>query len=107
VWGKHCFYPDDERRFDEGGIHLFVPGRTVDIPVGESRDNAGIWQPVELFATGSAYVEDLDVRADDGPRPHVHPRAEHRAGIDEGARVHARGGHRSTTRAIMSASAAS
>ena len=63
VWGKNCFYPDDARRFDEGGIHLFVPGRSVEIPVGESRDNAGIWQPVELFSTGPAFIEDVDVRA--------------------------------------------
>ncbi|MGE5550444.1 MAG: sugar-binding domain-containing protein [Bacteroidota bacterium] len=61
VWGKHCFYPHDERRFDQGGIHMFVPGRTLEIPVGETRDNAGIWQPVEIYATGQAYLRDFDV----------------------------------------------
>ena len=60
VWGKKCFYPDDQRSYDQGGIHLFVPGRQQDIPVGETRDNAGIYQPVEIFATEKAYVNDVE-----------------------------------------------
>jgi len=61
VWGKHCFYPDDQRSFDRGGIHMLVPGRSLDLPVGETRDNAGIGQPVELYATEQAYLSELDV----------------------------------------------
>ena len=61
VWGKHCFYPDDQRSFNEGGIHMNVPGRSLDIPLGETRDNAGIGQPVEIFATEHAYVDELDI----------------------------------------------
>ena len=60
VWGKNCFYPADQRTYDQGGIHMFVPGRSLETAVGETRDNAGIGQPVELFATGMAYIEDLE-----------------------------------------------
>lgn len=63
VWGKNCFYPDDQRTYDHGGIHLFVPGRALETAIGETKDNAGIGQPVEIYATGQAYLEDLDVRS--------------------------------------------
>lgn len=62
VWGKNCFYPDDQRTYDQGGIHLYVPGRHVATAIGETKDNAGICQPVEIFSTGPAYFEDLEVR---------------------------------------------
>ncbi len=67
VWGKHCFYPYDQRVFDQGGIHMYVPGRTLETAIGETRDNAGIYQPVEIYATDAVYIKELEISRTSDP----------------------------------------
>ncbi len=64
VFGKRCFYPFDQRIAEPGKLCIYEPGRVQEIMVGETRDNAGICQPVQLYATEHVYIGNLEVQTD-------------------------------------------
>ncbi|WP_105614488.1 sugar-binding domain-containing protein [Vallitalea okinawensis] len=65
VWDKSCFYPSDDASFNKHKINTKVLGRRTLIPVGETRNNGGIDQPVHLFATDATYIKDMDLKTEE------------------------------------------
>lgn len=61
VWDKSCFYPSDDKAYENHKINTRVIGRRTMTPVGETKNNGGIDRPVTLYATEGAYVQHIDI----------------------------------------------